>query len=117
VTPLSPKPFHKSLNLHASRASTRIATLPAVPTLREKGIDYVRFGWLGFCAKNGTPQPIIDLLHRHLVSIVAMPEYHDLITKGGSIPESSTPQTLGKVIAQTVDDVAATITEFGLQQQ
>ena len=38
-----------------------------MPTLKEKGIDYVRFGWLGICAGAGTPQPIIDLLHRNIV--------------------------------------------------
>ena len=65
----------------------------------------------------GTPQPIVDLLNRHIVSIVAAPEYRDLIEKGGSLPESSTPPELGQVIAQTVDDVAATIREFGMQQE
>ena len=88
-----------------------------MPTIKEKGIDYVRYGFLGICARAGTPQPIVGLLHRHIVSIVATPEYRDLIEKGGSLPESSTPQQLGQVIAQTVDDVAATIVEFGLQQE
>jgi tripartite-type tricarboxylate transporter receptor subunit TctC len=88
-----------------------------VPTLKEKGIDYVRFGWLGFCARQGTPQPIVELLNRHLVAIVATPEYRELIQKGGSIPESSSPQQLGQIITQTVDDVAASIAEFGLHQE
>ena len=88
-----------------------------VPTLKEKGIDYVRYGFLGICADKGTPQPILDLLNRHVVSIVATPEYRDLIEKGGSLPESSTPQQLGQVITQTVDDVEATIREFGMQQE
>ena len=50
-------------------------------------------------------------------SIVAMPEYRDLIEKGGSLPESSTPAELGQVITQTVTDVEATIREFGMQQE
>ena len=32
-------------------------------------------------------------------------------------PEASTPAELGQVIAQTLDDVAATIREFGMQQE
>ena len=43
--------------------------------------------------------------------------YRDLIEKGGSLPESSTPAGLGQVIAQTVDDVVDTIREFGMQQE
>ena len=88
-----------------------------MPTLKEKGLDYVRFGLLGICAAKGTPQPILDLLNKHIVSIVAMPEYRELIEKGGSLPESSTPQQLGQVITQTVVDVEATIQEFGMQQE
>ena len=88
-----------------------------MPTLKEKGIDYVRYGLLGICAREGTPQPIVDQLNRHIVSIVATADYRELIEKGGSLPESSNPAGLGQVIAQTVDDVAATIREFGMQQE
>ena len=42
----------------------------------------VRYGFLGICAAKGTPQPILDLLNRHIVSIVATPDYRDLIEKG-----------------------------------
>ena len=48
---------------------------------------------------------------------MAMPEYQELITKGGSLPEASTPEQLGQIITQTVLDVEGTIKEFGLQQE
>jgi tripartite-type tricarboxylate transporter receptor subunit TctC len=112
-----PQHRQQQLKILAVTSPSRLTTLAEVPTLREKGIDYVRFGWLGFCARQGTPQAIVDLLNRHLVAIVATPEYQELIQKGGSIPESSTPQQLGQIITQTVDDVAASIAEFGLQQE
>lgn len=107
--------FSKQLKILAITSPERVKGLPDVPTLREKGIDYVRFGWLGICARAGTPQPVLDLLNRHIVSIVATPEYRDLIEKGGSLAEASTPKELGQVIAQTLDDVASTIREFGMQ--
>ena len=107
----------KQLKILATTSPERIKGLDDVPTVREKGIDYVRFGWLGICARAGTPQPILQLLHRHVVAIVATPEYRDLIEKGGSTPESSTEAALGQVIAQTVDEVASTIREFGMQQE
>ena len=82
-----PQYQQQQLKLLAVTSPTRIPTLPDVPTLKEKGIDYVRFGWLGFCARQGTPQPIVELVNRHLVAIVATPEYQELITKSGSLPE------------------------------
>jgi tripartite-type tricarboxylate transporter receptor subunit TctC len=112
-----PQYHEKQLKLLATTSPTRIPSLPEVPTLKDKGIDYVRFGWLGFCAPKGTPQPIIDRLNKEIGTIVAMPEYRDLIEKGGSLPESSTPEQLRQIITQTVSDVAGTIKEFGLQQE
>ena len=94
----------------------RLKEAPQVPTLREQGVDFVRFGWLGFCARKGTPQPILDKLHRALTAVVAMPEYRSLMEKGGSIPVSSSPAELRQVIDETVTEVEATVKEFGLQQ-
>ena len=51
------------------------------------------------------------------MSIVATPDYATIIENAGSIAMSSTPEQLGQVIRQTLDDVAATIREFGLQQE
>jgi tripartite-type tricarboxylate transporter receptor subunit TctC len=111
-------PSHKAkeLKVIAVSAPERLKNEPDIPTLREKGVDFVRFGWLGLCAAAGTPQPIIDKLNHDVGAIVATPEYRDLIEKGGSIPVSSTPAELRQVLTQTVDEVASTIREFGMQQ-
>jgi tripartite-type tricarboxylate transporter receptor subunit TctC len=111
-------PLHntKELKVIALTSPERLANAKDIPTLTEKKIPYVRFGWLGICARQGTPQPIIAELNRHLAAIVAQPDYREIIEKGGSIPESSSPAELGKVIIQTREEVASTIQEFGLQQ-
>jgi tripartite-type tricarboxylate transporter receptor subunit TctC len=111
-------PLHNSreLKVIALTSPQRLASAKDIPTLTEKNFPFVRFGWLGICVRQGTPQPIVTELNRHIVSIVATPDYQALIEKGGSIPESSTPAALGKVIIQTRDEVAATIVEFGMQQ-
>ena len=105
------------LKLLAVSAPTRLPNAPQVPTLKEAGIDYVRFGWLGICAAAGTPQPIIDRLNHEITSIVAMTEYKTMIENSGEIAMSSTPQQLAAVMEQTVNDVVDTIQEFGLQQE
>lgn len=95
----------------------RLATNPTVPTLREEGIDFVRFGWLGVCAAHGTPQPIIDKLQKAIATVVATPGYRRLTEQAGSVPVSSTPAELRAVIDQTLADVQQTVQEFGLQQE
>jgi tripartite-type tricarboxylate transporter receptor subunit TctC len=107
----------KQIKILAVSAPERLKNLSEIPTLREKGVDFVRFGWLGICAGAGTPQPILDLLRRHIVTIVDTPEYRAIIEKAGSIAVSSTPEELRQVITQTLDDVASSIREFGMQQE
>jgi tripartite-type tricarboxylate transporter receptor subunit TctC len=105
------------LKVLAVSAPTRLASAPQVPTLKEAGIDYVRYGWLGICAAQGTPQPIIDRLNHEIASVVVAADYTKLIENAGSIAISSTPEQLAQVIKQTLNDVDATIREYGLQQE
>jgi tripartite-type tricarboxylate transporter receptor subunit TctC len=106
----------RQLKILAVSSPQRLDVAPEIPTLREKGIDFVRYGWLGVCARAGTPPPIVELLNRNIVAIVATPEYQALIEKAGSLPIASSPAELAGALTQTVDDVAATIREFGMQQ-
>ena len=107
----------KQLKILAVSAPERLKNLAEIPTLAENGVDFVRFGWLGICAGAGTPEPIINLLHEKIVSIVATTDYRDMIEKAGSIAISSTPAQLRQVITQTLDEVSSTIREFGMQQE
>ena len=115
---LSIIPYHqqKQLKILGVSSAERLAAVADVPTLREQGVDFVRFGWLGVCAGKGTPPHIIELINRHLITIVASPDYRAMTEKAGSVPASSTPEQLRKVIEQTRTEVASTIQEFGLQQ-
>jgi tripartite-type tricarboxylate transporter receptor subunit TctC len=106
----------KLIKIIAVSSPERLKSASEIPTLNEKGVNFVRYGWLGICAGAGTPQPIVDLLNRHIAAIVASSDYRALIEKAGSLPVSSTPEELRQVITQTLDDVAASIREFGMQQ-
>ena len=111
-------PLHqqKQLKVLAISSPERLPSAKDIPTLTERKIPFVRFGWLGICARAGTPPAVIGELNRHIAAIVASQDYRTLIEKTGSIATSSTPQELGQVIIQTRDEVASTIQEFGMQQ-
>jgi tripartite-type tricarboxylate transporter receptor subunit TctC len=113
---LLPPARAKQLKIIGVSGAERLTSLPDVPTVREQGIDFVRFGWLGICAGKGTPPDVIAFLNRHIATVVASPDYRQAIEKAGSIPQSSPPEALRQVIDQTRADVASTIQEFGLQQ-
>jgi tripartite-type tricarboxylate transporter receptor subunit TctC len=106
----------KKIKMIVTSSPERLQAARDVPTLRERGIDFVRFGWLGVCAGAGTPEPILQVLNKHLHTIIASAEYRELIEKSGSIPEASTPQELRRVLEQTRVEVDGTVKEFGLQR-
>ena len=103
------------LRVLAVTSAERLAAAPEIPTLTEKGLAFVRFGWLGLCGGAGTPQPVIALLNRQVSAIVRSPEYRDLIEKAGSVALSSTPEELARILYQTYEQTAGIAREFGLQ--
>src|SRR5262249_60443488 len=82
------------LKILAVSAPERLPNLAEIPTVTERGIDFVRFGWLGICAGAGTPRSIVDLLQRHITAIVGSGDYRSMIEKAGSIAVSSTADEL-----------------------
>jgi tripartite-type tricarboxylate transporter receptor subunit TctC len=103
------------LRLLAVTSPERLAAAPEIPTLAEKGLPFVRFGWLGLCAGSGTPRPVIALLNREVAAVVRSPEYREMIEKAGSVPVASTPDELAKVLAETYEQTERVGREFGLR--
>jgi len=103
------------VRLLAVSSPERLAAAPEVPTLAEKGLPFVRFGWLGVCAGAGTPAPVISLLNRRIGEVVQSPEYREMIEKAGSVALSSTPEELGRILAETHEQAARIAKEFDLQ--
>ena len=107
----------KQLKILATTSPERLNDLPEIPTLKEKGFDFVRFGWLGVCAGSGTPEPIIKTLNEHIVA-----DRGDAGISGADrecrLDRRFRPRrrNFAAVIQKTLDDVAPAIQEFGLQQ-
>jgi len=115
--PIAIGPFYKSgdLKVLATTSPQRLKSFPDVPTLTEQGFNLTPYGWLGVCAGAGTPQPIVELLNRHVRSIVESDEYRVFMEKAGNIPVATTTKEFGDILVQTVDDAAPTIHEFNMQ--
>lgn len=73
-TPLMGQIQGGKLRLLAVSSDKRVASLPAVPTLKESGIDVVMTQWYGLAAPKGTPQPVIDHILRAVQKAMKQPE-------------------------------------------
>ena len=109
-------PHYKAgrLRLIAVTSPERLAAAPEIPTLVEKGLPFVRYGWLGVCAGGGTPEQIIARLNREIGAIVRSAEYRELIEKAGSVALASTPEELGRILRETYEQTARIAREFNL---
>lgn len=80
----------RALALFSSR---RASALPDVPTMLEaSGKDLPADIINGFVVPTGTPQPIIDLLYREVVKVMAQPDTREKLAGMGFDPVASTPE-------------------------
>ncbi len=69
----------------------RNQSLPNVPTFIEQGLpDFNAVSWVGILAPAGTPQPIIDKLHREIVAVLAEPAIRERFAALGIEPVGNT---------------------------
>jgi tripartite-type tricarboxylate transporter receptor subunit TctC len=96
----------------------RSPSLPDVPTVAESG--YAGFDaslWLAFFAPAGTPQAIIDRLHREIVASVKDPETAAALDKAGAEPITSTPAELSAMIKDGVGKYAKVVKAAGVKPE
>lgn len=74
------------LRVLATSARERLAMLPEVPTLLERGIDVEYSVWAGMFARSDVPPAIRDLLAEALRRAVADPVYAGALDRAGILP-------------------------------
>lgn len=68
----------------ATTSSTRIPTMPDVPTLAESGASgYDVQSWQAVFAPAGTPKPVVNRLHTEIMKALAEPEMQERLSKMG----------------------------------
>jgi tripartite-type tricarboxylate transporter receptor subunit TctC len=81
-----------SLRALALMSAKRSSLLPDVPTMAEATGQPLEADILtGLLAPGGTPKEIIDLLHREVARIVAVPEFRERLVALGFETIASTP--------------------------
>lgn len=90
---VAPQVKSGKLRALAVTGDARSPILPDVPSMSELGYPSVDVGvWWGLMVREGTPQPIIDMLSETIREIVAEPEFIKLFDTAGIDIESSTPE-------------------------
>jgi len=105
-----------TLKALATTATTRIAGLPDVPTVRELGFPGLELeGWNGLFAPAKTPKDIIDRLQRETAAAVRHPEVMKRLLELGAEPVGSSPAEQNAMLKNQMDQFRSVIKEMRLE--
>jgi tripartite-type tricarboxylate transporter receptor subunit TctC len=100
----------------AVMGKTRMAVLPAVPTMAEAGYPEVEVeDWLGFLAPAGTPKDIIALIHRDIADVITAPEMKERMAVLGLVPVGNTPEEFAAQIRSELVSRAKIVRDAGIK--
>jgi tripartite-type tricarboxylate transporter receptor subunit TctC len=87
----------KRMRALAVLGSNRTPSLPDVPTMQELGYKGFAFnGWLGVLAPTGTPQPVIERLHKEIAEAVNSPDIQATYSRLGMEATVLSPRAYGE---------------------
>ncbi|HVL55190.1 MAG TPA: tripartite tricarboxylate transporter substrate binding protein [Burkholderiaceae bacterium] len=85
----------------AVTSKTRSQLLPDVPTVAEAGIPgFENTGWFGFMAPAGTPQDVVDKIHRDTAKVLGQTQMKARLFVQGMVPVANTPEQFAKAIRE-----------------
>jgi len=96
----------------------RSPSMPEIPTIAESG--YPGFDaslWLGIMAPAGTPQPVIDRLHKEIVAVVSAADTREALSKAGAEPVTSSPAELAAMVRDGVPKYAKIVRMAGVKPE
>ncbi|RDV03296.1 Bug family tripartite tricarboxylate transporter substrate binding protein [Undibacter mobilis] len=94
-------PSAMSTKVLAIAADKRLDAVPAVPTLKEAGVDITCATWNAIFAPRGTPKAIVVKLNAAIDAYLQKPETQKAFNDIGMTPWGGTPE---RVTAQMADD-------------
>lgn len=107
ITPILPFINANKLRPLAITTAKRSSILPAVPTMKESGIDMDIGTWFGLLAPAATPKEITAKLNAEIVKIIQSPEFQKQMLDIGAEPVGNTQEQMAKQISDETTKFAA----------
>jgi tripartite-type tricarboxylate transporter receptor subunit TctC len=94
----------------------RLPTAPDIVPLNEAGVPgFDAAGWFMVAGSAGTPQPIVDRLHKELKEVMGLPEVSEAVNRIGVVPVVSPPLAdLAKFIISEKERWGKVVQQAGL---
>jgi len=101
----------------AVTSAKRLPQLPDLPPIAETVPSYHYDAWFGVMAPAQTPRPIVEQVSRDIAAVLRLPDVVELLTIQGSIPTSTSPQELDRIIKADTERYSAILRKAGVGAQ
>ncbi len=117
LNPLGARPHITAGRVRGIAVTTRkrAQAFPNLPAIAETLPGFHVSNWYGLVAPARTPQPVIQFLHKSVVSVLTDADLRDRLEKEGSEVLGSTPKEFGVHIVNEVQMWGKVIREAGMQ--
>ena len=100
----------------AVTGTSRLAVLPAVPTIAESGVPgYDYLSWMGIAVPAKTPKAIVHRLHQEIAKILATSEAREWLAAQGADPGGDSPAEFAAYIKAETAKLAPVIRKAGIK--
>jgi len=104
------------LRVIAVATPKRWPAIPNVPTLAESGVAGIGYlGWYGLAFPAGTPQPIVDKLHKAMKDVLGKDAVKKRLEGIGAVVNLSSPAEFTKVIQSDIKAFQEVAKSAGLE--
>ena len=102
------------IRILAVLSETRLTLLPAVPTVKEQGVDLVVRKFRGLAGPKGIPLDVTKALEAGLAKVLEAPAYKASYTKNDLLPALMGREEAGKFTVEFVGELTQSMKELGV---
>jgi tripartite-type tricarboxylate transporter receptor subunit TctC len=98
-------------------AGARLSVLPDVPTMTEAGLGHIKVAsWFALAAPAGTPPQLVEKIRDEFIKASKDPDLQRRLDGNGTPIHTSTPEEMGKLLADEVVAMKQLVDQLGLKQ-
>jgi len=102
----------------AVTATTRVASLPELPTVRESGLpNYSYTGWVGIAAPAGVPQPIVTKVSTALMQVLSSEEARTSFAAVGAEPGAGPREQFEALVREEYEKWGRVVREAAIKAE
>jgi len=114
IAPAMPYINARRLRALATTGRERARALPALPTIAEAGFKGFEItNWVGLLTPAGTPQPIVERLHREMTTVGGSPKARDFFDRLGLEPAGLGPAPFARFVETELEKWARVVKASG----